>query len=335
MTFRTDQLITNNPPEIIFLENTNICNLKCVMCPLKDMERKNFNMDFKHFKDIADQIKIFGSKTRLNFYFFGESFVHKNALGMIGYCKNIGIEIHFSTNLLALTEDQICTWISMLDEKDKIVLSLDAFSKEDYEKIRIGGSYEKLCQNFHWILREHTRKKNKPELIIQAIYNWIPEKFGTIGLIEKNENPQKVNNFLEVFLQKVWTEIGKKFTKKDIDEFIKIYYEEYEKGHSRREISEKILVYIKDVDDWAAQIGDRKTKEQLGQHQLVCDFPWRNLIVQANGDVTVCCKDVEGKINVGNTHRNTLQEIWNGEEIQNLRKEFIGFKRQNLLCKHC
>jgi len=329
---RSEKIIVDYPPEMVFIENTNVCNLKCSMCPLKDMSRVNKSMTLDNFKILADQIRLW-DKTRLNFYFFGESFVNKEAMDMIAYAKNIGLRIEFSTNLLLFNEDKIKIFMSLLDNKDSITLSLDAFGEEEYKKMRVGGNYQTLMDNFEFIIREQIVKESKPVILAQGIYNWIPDIFGAKGLLDENKT-NMVESFIKTILIKTWSLMGKEFTQNDIQNYIDQYYVRYLSGNLTKEIDKNIFFYIKDVDDWAAQMGERSKLKQIGSHQEYCDFPWKMMIVQSNGDVTVCCKDVNGIINVGNAFSSSLQEIWNGEKMQQLRKDFLSFKKENL-CRYC
>ena len=329
---RSKKAIVCRPPEIVFIENTNVCNLKCSMCPFKDMTREKRSMTLDSFKILADQIKQW-KETRLNFYFFGESFVNKEAMNMIAYSKSIGLKIEFSTNLLLLNEGEIKTFMSLLDNNDSVTLSLDAFGEEEYKKMRVGGNYKKLMDNFEFIIREQIVKESKPVILAQGIYNWIPETFGAKGLLDENKKGM-VESFINTILNKVWTLIGKDFTQDDIQNYTDQYYVRYLSGKLTKEIDKNIFFYVKDVDDWAAQMGARSKLKQIGSHQEYCDFPWKMMIVQVNGDVTVCCKDVNGTINIGNAFETSLQEIWNGEKMQQLRKDFISFKKENI-CRYC
>jgi radical SAM protein with 4Fe4S-binding SPASM domain len=302
------------------------------MCPLKQMKRKTGMMEFEQFKQIADQIKGFGTEnTRLNLYFFGETFLHSSALGMIAYAKNAGIRIEISTNVLSLNEEEICNLMALLDQDDCLVLSLDGYDKEKYESIRKGGNFEKMFQNFHWIIREHHRTQKKPMVIAQAINNW--GKVEESGIL--NTENCSVEEFISLFLTEIWTSVERDFEEKDIDNFIHQYKTEHQNGEFMKMAGDKICFYIKGVDDWAAQMGKRKREKKLGNHQSFCDFPWRNLIVQWNGDVTICCKDVEGRINIGNVFQTDLKEMWNGKKIRKLREEFLGSLRNTELCRYC
>jgi len=59
------------------------------------------------------------------------------------------------------------------------------------------------------------------------------------------------------------------------------------------------------------------------------------MTVTWNGDVVPCCYDYNGRFVLGNMREQTLSDIWNGEKIQSLRREFIDNRVENELCKNC
>jgi radical SAM protein with 4Fe4S-binding SPASM domain len=63
---------------------------------------------------------------------------------------------------------------------------------------------------------------------------------------------------------------------------------------------------------------------------------WRSLFVFANGDVTICCEDVFGKEIIGNLKENSVQEIWTGKRMQEIRKLHLEGKWDEIpLCRTC
>jgi radical SAM protein with 4Fe4S-binding SPASM domain len=55
-----------------------------------------------------------------------------------------------------------------------------------------------------------------------------------------------------------------------------------------------------------------------------------------NGDVTVCCGDIDGELSVGNVRDSTIEEIWNGAEIKKIRKAHFSKDFSSLpLCDRC
>jgi radical SAM protein with 4Fe4S-binding SPASM domain len=64
-----------------------------------------------------------------------------------------------------------------------------------------------------------------------------------------------------------------------------------------------------------------------------CVLPWAHLNVQPNGDIYPCCMAPYGK-SIGNTSKDTLEEIWNGDDMKTIRKEMLEGERPNL-CERC
>jgi radical SAM protein with 4Fe4S-binding SPASM domain len=64
-----------------------------------------------------------------------------------------------------------------------------------------------------------------------------------------------------------------------------------------------------------------------------CVLPWVHLNVQPNGDIYPCCMAPYGK-SIGNTTDNTLEEIWNGDDMKTIRKEMLVGERPKL-CERC
>ncbi len=55
-----------------------------------------------------------------------------------------------------------------------------------------------------------------------------------------------------------------------------------------------------------------------------CPAPWSGLSILWDGTAVPCCLDIEGRMPVGDLNRQTLQEVWNGPEMQSLRKAFVS-----------
>jgi len=67
-----------------------------------------------------------------------------------------------------------------------------------------------------------------------------------------------------------------------------------------------------------------------------CPKPFRELYIKANGDVSVCCLDWDGQLVVGNVNRQSLSEIWNGPEIDDIRASHENGTRSFLsACRDC
>ena len=165
----------------IFLEPTVRCNLKCfkAVCRpdsgiLKSRERQNFPV--QQFKTLMDEI---GSKLiRLDFFNYGEPFVHPQAVDMIEYIKEKypHIYLYCSTNGLMLNREKIKRIIqSGLDE---ITFSVDGCDQESYVRYRQGGDFEAVL-NLISIFVEERNKLGREVPFINwryILFNWNDSK---------------------------------------------------------------------------------------------------------------------------------------------------------------
>lgn len=68
----------------------------------------------------------------------------------------------------------------------------------------------------------------------------------------------------------------------------------------------------------------------------VCPYPFYSLIINSDGEVTVCCADWKRKLVVGDLKKETLKEIWNGERLRNFWIKMLqGEKNRFEMCKKC
>lgn len=68
---------------------------------------------------------------------------------------------------------------------------------------------------------------------------------------------------------------------------------------------------------------------------VVCRHPWSMVAITWDGIVVPCCNDYDKKYPLGNVNTSSLMDIWNGEPMQALRREFLSNKVTNSLCHKC
>lgn len=66
-----------------------------------------------------------------------------------------------------------------------------------------------------------------------------------------------------------------------------------------------------------------------------CLYPSVRLMCLANGDVVPCCVDWRAEMVVGNVHKQSLREIWNGEPLRQLRQELRANVFKSAICRSC
>lgn len=154
-------------PIRLWIEPTSICNLRCVMCPNKDLEKgqKGF-MDFGLFRKIIDEASRFVFDVHL--LHRGESLLHPEFFKMVAYAHDAGIVTRFHTNGTLLDEEKARQLIA--SGLDQFAFSFDGFDAETYERIRVNADFEKTVGN---IVRFLEIKKSlgvrKPLTVVELI----------------------------------------------------------------------------------------------------------------------------------------------------------------------
>jgi len=140
-------LVTDFPLQIDFELNYS-CNFTCPMCTWNsestEGKGKQTWFDFEVFKEVIDEGVSKGLKSiRLNY--INEPLIRKDITKFISYARKAGIlDIYFSTNGSLLTDEIIRNLID--SGLFRLQVSLDAVTKETYEKIRTGGNYDDVIK---------------------------------------------------------------------------------------------------------------------------------------------------------------------------------------------
>jgi radical SAM protein with 4Fe4S-binding SPASM domain len=107
-----------------------------------------------------------------------------------------------------------------------------------------------------------------------------------------------------------------------------IFYTMAENEHEK----ERYVKYWQGIVDHA-RLGGRVSESfseykretgTIAPRERTCPVLWDRMTIFWNGDVTVCCQDVDGDWVLGNLNERSIREIWNCEQllaIRNIHKE--------------
>ncbi|MFQ5706397.1 MAG: radical SAM/SPASM domain-containing protein [bacterium] len=103
-------------------------------------------------------------------------------------------------------------------------------------------------------------------------------------------------------------------------------------------VADRVRVSV--VHDFSGQGTDqyvsKKNAAAVAVKRIPCYMPWRDMYLLWNGDVTLCCLDFDGKHRFGNSAEKSLLDIWQGEEMQQLRDQHLTRRWDELsLCSSC
>jgi len=157
-------------PGRMYIECTAACNISCAeACCAPETgitrTRQAGMLDFDLFKKVIDETGP--TLGRVDFFNYGEAFLHKRAVEMCEYIKTNfpHIYLYTSTNGLALNEERARRLVhSGIDE---VTFSLDGATQASYEKYRQRGKLEVALANLRAMADE--KKKSGRDL---PFINW-------------------------------------------------------------------------------------------------------------------------------------------------------------------
>jgi sulfatase maturation enzyme AslB (radical SAM superfamily) len=156
-------------PTRFAVEVTAECNLACSMCHHPDMRRPKGRMPIELWKKCADQISEIAPDTQCWFSFCGEPLLEPELLlRMLAYGKSVGLRsLNVNTNGMPLTPELA---EPLLDSGvDLIVIGIDGFSKETFEKIRVNADRDVVYANVEHLLAAKAANGSDAEIQVQFI----------------------------------------------------------------------------------------------------------------------------------------------------------------------
>jgi radical SAM protein with 4Fe4S-binding SPASM domain len=280
-------------PNALWIEPTNVCNLKCIMCPNSIVAQKNPGfMDLGLYEKIIDEAKDFASYIVL--CISGESLLHKDFTQMVSYAKKNGLETYLSTNATLLTPELSRRIIEA--GLDWINFSFDGVKKETYEKTRVNADFDKTLQNIIDFLKIKKELKSKIRAELQILL--------------MDENGQKeYAQFGEEFLSK--------FKNLPLDS-----------------------VQTRRPSTWGKHLLNTEKYQPIEikkSKYSPCSYLWSSLHILWDGKIVACTSDFFAENILGKFPENTLEQIWNGEQMNKFRGAMIRgeYLNYNKNCEGC
>jgi len=275
-------------PPVIHIEPTNICNLKCPLCPTgsRTLKRQKGIMSLKTFQTILDE----AGDTLISVYFFsfGEPFLNKDLPNMIAACTKQNILSLISTNghFLQTLEEATAVVSAGLNI---LIIAIDGSNQKIYQKYRKNGDIEKVKRCAALI--EEAKVKNGsqfPYTVLRTVVTKDNEK--DLSNIERLARQLRVNMFSTKSLGCLVQD--EKFTN----------FEPEEKRLRRFE---------------------NKDRQQARSQHFRCPFPFRQPVFMWDGTLVGCEYDHEKEFSFGIIEKKGYKKSWNSANAKNLRTRIL------------
>lgn len=291
-------------PLSMYIETTNRCNSRCRYCPISFKDYSKISGGFStmslfKFNKICHDIHAGGKLKVLRFYLMGEPLLNPDLPEMIKIATK-----------MKLAERTELTTNGLLLNKGKSLAIIN--SGLDYLRISISSVYQRRLE---YIIQSKAKVgqiyKNIEQFRQMRDAAGCTKPFLYIKMLD-SLNDLENSKFLrmyQVLADEAVIEKPMNWDSYNNHDLLQATYKEKSLPNP-----EELYVYPKSV----------------------CPFPFYTLVVNVNGDVTVCCVDWNKGTKVGNVFKSPLKSIWEGANLRNLRRMHILRKRTlNHSCRNC
>jgi radical SAM protein with 4Fe4S-binding SPASM domain len=246
--------------------------------------------------------KLPKSVKKMHLHFSGESFLNPEIPQITKFLSEQGLFLSVSTNGTLPAERYLQTLESGLDQ---LIFAIDGATAETHEKYRVGSDFEKIMKNLTTVTRE---KPEGPKVGVQFL----------VTRFNENEIGQMKNKLSQIGVDF--------FNLKTLS--LDIAADENLEGE-KLENARKFLPKNEKYSRYRKKTSGLKVKYPI----LICPFIYQP-VIGADGEVSLCCIDLEKQIKFGNLNDyDSFEDLWNSEDYRSQRKEVLNKKLP--ICQRC
>ena len=288
-------------PSKIILQTTDDCNLNCPMCQIP-WEEKGRQMSRFTFNKAVDE--LFDTLVELHPSNLGEPMMSPWFNALCAKMIEKGVLLDITTNGALLTAKRI---ESILPIARDVKISFDGATKETFERIRVNGRFETVCNHTQSLAKE-MKKRGVNGSILSLQMTLMRSNF--------HELPDMVNLAHQLGADRVKAyhmfsfseEMNQESLMPILDEYTPVLMEALDRGKQlgiEMECAEPVASDTGILPEWN-----------------VCHLPWHESWIDIDGSVFACHS--HGGDSFGNIHHQPFHEIWNSEKYQQIRKGFFA-----------
>jgi radical SAM protein with 4Fe4S-binding SPASM domain len=262
----------------------------------------NGTMEWELFQRIASGLAMEYQASTLVFALHNEPLLDKRLFNWVTYTKAKSPKTH----CIVVTNGELLDRFSLAEilhsGLDQLIVSLNAHTRETYERINTSLDYERVVRNIHYLLSD---QETKPKLEL---------RFALI-----TENAHEVKQALDY-----WKTQGVRTKVRGITN----------RGGSFDNFE---TIKPKNANDAGNVLhATWKCLTSIARSFAGCELPFYQMNVLFNGEVVICCHDWNRTTVVGNVKTSSLREIWNSVRIYEIRRLTMRKRYEEInSCKNC
>jgi MoaA/NifB/PqqE/SkfB family radical SAM enzyme len=332
----TRSQLVDELPNQIYIEVTNYCNSLCISCPLTynhflPAEPKR-HLAWDDFKRIVDQ---FPRLERVVLHGIGEPLINKDLPRFVTYLKERGAVVLFNTNAILLDQKRGDDLASV--GLDELRVSVDAVTPELYAHLRGVDRLPQVIRNLTQFIERHGGRAS-PKVSLW----WVAMQVNLAQLPDFVRLAAQIG-VPEIYLQRlVYFGSGESIGENTTMRAEQSLYSTLEQQQVK---------LISECEGLATELGlafrasgtttPSESISAKGAHPWQgCMRPWMLMYITVNGTALSCCiapfaaQDYT-QIILGNVLRNSVAEVWNSTQYQELRSAVLSDAPAPWPCQFC
>jgi len=281
------------------IDPTNNCQLHCPLCPT-GLKISFRAKGFMPLKEFKSIIDQISSRALiLDLFGWGEPMLHPDIFQMIRLASDKGIFVRMSSTLHQVSLEQSEQLVE--SGLDAIIVAIDGSTAHTHQKFRAGSDLSQVVKTIEDLVRIKLEKS-------------FPLPHITIRMLVNRQNEHQV------------PEVRELATRLGVDAFtvgqIAINTNDQRQAELWLPRNSKISAYGKTV-----------------QNQGACSDLWESVVINYDGGVSPCCWQYHEKLDIGNTYKMPVGDIWNSPAMVAARRLVLGREVpeefRNIACRKC
>lgn len=307
-------------PIIAHLSVTNRCNMNCEYCSVRNIHQKNMQPTLEECKQMIDKLSDWGVfQIGLT---GGEPTLRKDIVELVQYTVSKNVACNLTTNGYTITE-KLVDDLAAAGLK-QVQLSLDSYKKEEHEKYRTIGSYDRVMRAIDLFLSK--------EFIVG------------IDTVVTNDNIEDIDSFI-TFLEKKKVNGLTLLKLKQGDLDLRTFQNLVPNYDKYSDLIDRICHYKGNLDitlDCGSVCNLCKTltmEEAKTLHSAGCPAGHTLIHVDCNGDMYPCAGLSQQQFRFGNLLKDNPKIVWNEDELlkklRNIKNTVQGKCKDCHKINHC
>ena len=322
--FNHFETLRSKEPIVYNIETTNACNMRCKMCPRTSrMTRDITFLDSGYYQKVVGQIKphnkqlwnewenfctkTYGiapnSEPSENHFFlyviakviqlhgYGDPLLDKNIGKVVDILTKNNLESYFSCTPANI---EVAKTIEMMDlGLNYIKYSYESTDDEKFKEIRgNAANFEQAYSKTLDVLNEKEKRGLETQVIITMI---------DIGHDQKQQDE--------------FAKLSEAFDGLDVYVYLKSEDQQWYRK------DDTLMQYLDSNErNLPSQEDDYYGTNSIHWKEF-CKHPWMSMTIKSDGEVHMCMEDYNNEIFLGDSHSESLYEIWNGALYDKFRRD--------------